>query len=336
MTLKTSPNYTNEFYLLKRSAIDINQVTEKPDLIYIDPPFNLSRRFEMDGGIGFDDFWSNDEEYINWYADILEKCYSILKKNGTIYAHNNFINNALVLSKVSDKVRKSFNTNISWKRSHPHNNIKNGWGNIVDSILVLKKGHPYFQPEYTDLNETYKNGSFGNSDIKGNYSLSPITGEKSRIGHNFDFNGFNPKYGWRKSLDEIQKLHDENLIHYGKNKPYLKKYLSESKGVPVQNFWNDIHPITRSDKNKREYPTQKPLLLLERIIRASCPLNGLVFDPFCGSGTTIMATINVGNRSCITSDISDEALNICAESLRSKLCFPDKDGHLVWPSSNTE
>ena len=321
---------TNDYYVLDRSVETLDKLSVSVDLIYIDPPFNLSKRFEMDGDIGFNDYFESEDSYLIWYVDIINKCYNALGKNGTLYCHNNFINNALVLGRLQEKIRKSFDTNISWKRSHPHNNIKNGWGNITDSIIVFKKGKPYFQPEYTELNEDYKNGSFRNSDSKGNYSLSPITGEKSRIGHKFEFNGFNPKYGWRKPLEEIKKLHDQNLIHYGKNKPYMKKYLVESKGVPVQNFWNDIHPITRSDKNRREYPTQKPLLLLERIIRASCPVGGTVLDPFCGSGTTIMATVNVGNRKCITSDINKNALEICKESLRSNLIFPDTDGRDIW------
>ena len=70
----------------------------------------------------------------------MNKCYSRLGDHGWIYAHNNFIGNALVLSKVNSTVRDSFYTNISWKRSGPKNNIKNGWGNIVDSIMVLQKG----------------------------------------------------------------------------------------------------------------------------------------------------------------------------------------------------
>jgi len=323
----------NNFYVLKRDVLSMNKINELVDLVYIDPPFNLSRRFEMEGGSGFDDYWKNDDEYLDWYASIITGCYNVLGKNGTIYCHNNFINNALVLSRVSEKIRKSFDTNISWKRSHPHNNIKNGWGNITDSIIVFKKGKPYFQPEYTELNENYKTGSFNNCDSRGNYSLSPITGEKSRLGHMYTFNGYTPTYGWRKTLEDVQILHEQNMIHYGDNKPYMKKYLNESKGVPVQNFWNDIHPITRSEKNKREYPTQKPTLLLERIIRASCPVNGLVFDPFCGSGTTMMATVNVGNRRCITSDLNDEALQLCKNSLQQLLIFPDIDGENIWPTS---
>ena len=79
-----------------------------------------------------------------------------------LYAHNNFIGNALVLSKVDRKVRDAFYTNISWKRSGPKNNIKNGWGNIVDSIMVLRKGNPYFEVEYTSLDPVYAANSFKN------------------------------------------------------------------------------------------------------------------------------------------------------------------------------
>lgn len=323
---------TSDYYILKRNSSELKNLKVRVDLIYLDPPFNLSRRFHMEEKLGFDDYWENEEQYIEWYSNLIVDCYNALNKNGTIYCHNNFINNALVLAKLPTNVRKSFDTNISWKRSHPHNNIKNSWGNITDSILVFKKGNPYFNVEYSPLNSAYEENSFNNKDEKGCYSLSPITGEKSRKGYSFEFKGYNPTYGWRKPLEEITKLDSENMIHYGQNKPYLKKYLSESKGVPVQNFWHDIHPITRTEKNKREYPTQKPVKLLERIIKASCPPKGIVLDPFCGSGTTMLATLNLGlDRKCITSDINDDALNICKANMMAGIMDINEDGNDIWP-----
>ena len=92
-------------------------------------------------------------------------------------------------------------------------------------------------------------------------------------------------------MQDIEEMHNNGLIHYGKNKPYKKMYLNESKGSPIQNIWTDISPITRTEENKREYPTQKPIKLLERIIISSCPKNGKVLDPFGGSGTTLLASI---------------------------------------------
>lgn len=287
----------------------------------------------MNNDLGFDDYWESEEVYIKWYADIITKCYNVLNKNGTIYCHNNFINNALVLATLPEKIRNSFDTNIAWKRSHPHNNIKLGWGNITDSIMVLKKGTPYFQMEYGTLDEKYKNNSFNNTDERGQYALGPITGEKSRPGHMFTFNGYTPVYGWRKAYDTIVQLHADNRIHYGKNKPYMKQYLADSKGPPIQNFWDDIYPITRSEQNKRHYPTQKPIKLLERIVRASCPPKGIVLDPFCGSGTTMHAVASVGeHRRCICADTSTDALDISRESARDNMVFPNEVGTDIWPT----
>lgn len=324
------PNY----YVLERDASDMCNLEVAPKLIYIDPPFGLNRSFMMEGEAGtekgFSDNWNSQEDFLNWYSDIIEKCFTVLDKDGFLYCHNNFIMNALVLSKLS--ISSKLDTNISWRRSHPHNNIKNGWGNIVDSILVFKKGSPNFNVQYSELDETYKTNSFGNSDERGNYSLAPITGEKSRPGYMFEFNGFNPKFGWRKTLEEIKKLDEQNLIHYGKNKPYKKMYLSDSKGSPIQNFWDDIHPVTRTEKQKREYPTQKPIGLLERIIESSSQPGDLVFDPFCGSGTTLLACSNL-DRSCITSDLNVDALNIAVERLNDYGKSVDENSD-IWKTDN--
>lgn len=265
------------------------------DLIYLDPPFFTQRIHKMEkekGEVSFDDIWDNIEEYNSWLKNVVESCWNKLSPQGVLYSHNNFEMNALLLCGLPNNIKSKFMTNISWQRSHPHNNIKKSWGNIVDSILVFTKTkNNYFNVQYNELDEKYRNNSFNNKDDNGFYSLAPITGEKSRIGNMFEFNGVTPKYGWRKSIQDIEELHNNGLIHYGKNKPYKKMYLNQSKGSPIQNIWTDISPITRTEENKREYPTQKPIKLLERIIISSCPKNGKVLDPFGGSGTTLLASI---------------------------------------------
>jgi DNA modification methylase len=264
---------------------------------------------------GFSDTWESFDEYIQWYANIVNLSWSKLKPHGWMYLHNNFIGNALVLSQIDPKIRDAFYTNISWKRSGPKNNIKNGWGNIVDSILVLKRGNPYFEVEYTDLDAKYERNSFKNKDDKGFYALAKTTGEKSRVGRLFEFKGYSPVFGWRVSEDMLIELDEQNLLHFGKSTVYKKIYLEDNKGVPIQNFWDDIHFISRSETNKRKYPTQKPLKLLERIIRSSCPSDGWVLDPFAGSGTTALAAQVLG-RNCVTCDVNPAALEIAKASLQ--------------------
>ena len=143
----------------------IKSSPEGYDLIYIDPPFGLQREFHMTEADGtkksFQDSWSSYDEYIDWLARVLNGLFDLLKKDGWLYSHNNFEGNALALGMVDEKVRKSFYTNISWMRSHPKNNISIGWGNIVDSIMVLRKGKPYFEVEHSALDPTYAANSFG-------------------------------------------------------------------------------------------------------------------------------------------------------------------------------
>jgi methylase of polypeptide subunit release factors len=156
--------------------------------------------------------------------------------------------------------------------------------------------------------------SFKNKDEKGFYALAKTTGEKSRVGRLFEFKGYAPVFGWRVSEDMLIELDEQNLLHFGKSTVYKKIYLEDNKGVPIQNFWDDIHFISRSETNKRKYPTQKPLKLLERIIRSSCPPDGWVLDPFAGSGTTALAAQVLG-RNCITCDINPAAVEIARASL---------------------
>ncbi len=303
----------------QQPAEKIKDIEQDFDLIYMDPPFGLQRDFTMvekDGETkGFSDQWDSFDDYIIWYANIVHSAWYKLKKNGWMYLHNNFIGNALLLSKVIPEIRDSFYTNISWKRSGPKNNIKNGWGNIVDSIMVIKKGNPYFEVEYGSLDPVYEANSFKNKDEVGYYALAKVTGEKSRPCAKYEYKGYNPEYGFRIAKDKLKALDDQNLLHYGKNMLYKKIYSHESKGVPVQNFWDDVYFISRSEKNKRKYPTQKPIKLLERIIKSSCPEKGWVLDPFCGSGTTAIASFNL-NRNCITTDVNPDAIKIADVAIK--------------------
>jgi DNA modification methylase len=303
--------------ILHQPAEEMGEIKRDFDLVYMDPPFGLQRDFKMQETNGeekgFSDVWVSFDDYVEWYANIVNLAWTKLKPNGWMYLHNNFIGNALMLSKIDRKVQDAFYTNISWKRSGPKNNVKNGWGNIVDSILVLKKGNPYFEVEYTDLDPKYERNSFKNKDERGFYALAKTTGEKSRVGRKFEFRGYNPEFGWRVSEDMLINMEERNLIHFGKNALYKKIYLEDNKGVPVQNLWDDVYFISRSETNKRKYPTQKPLKLLERIIKTSCPEGGWVLDPFAGSGTTAVASQLLG-RNCVTCDANPQAIELTKQA----------------------
>ncbi len=67
------------------------------------------------------------------------------------------------------------------------------------------------------------------------------------------------------------------------------------QGKVPEDWWSDI-PILTNQRERLGYATQKPLALLDRIIEASCPPDGVVLDPFCGCATTLEAAHNLGRR----------------------------------------
>jgi site-specific DNA-methyltransferase (adenine-specific) len=77
--------------------------------------------------------------------------------------------------------------------------------------------------------------------------------------------------------------------------------------LPTDTWWHTI--VSPTGKEKLGYPTQKPLGVLSRIVRASSPRGGLVVDFFAGSGTTGAAALECG-RSFVLVDSSPEAIAV--------------------------
>jgi hypothetical protein len=115
----------------------------------------------------------------------------------------------------------------------------------------------------------------------------------------------------------MQKLHDENKLVYSKSgMPYQKRYLDESKGVSVQDLWDDISMLRGLQKKGESlgFPTQKPEALLERIIQTSTNEGDLVADFFCGCGTSIAVAEKL-KRKWVGVDISHLAVRLIAKRL---------------------
>ena len=79
-------------------------------------------------------------------------------------------------------------------------------------------------------------------------------------------------------------------------------------------WWPDIPPINPLAKERTGYPTQKPVLLLERIISASSNRGDMVFDPFCGCATTLVAADRL-NREWSGCDLSELAIKLVNERI---------------------
>ena len=88
----------------------------------------------------------------------------------------------------------------------------------------------------------------------------------------------------------MEQLDREGKLYYSRTGYVRQKlYLDESKGVPVQDEWDDIPSLSGAHAERLGFPTQKPVALLERIIESSSKEGDTILDPFCGCGTTIEA-----------------------------------------------
>jgi DNA methylase len=97
-------------------------------------------------------------------------------------------------------------------------------------------------------------------------------------------------------MAELEK--EGRLAYSSTGMAYIRRYLDESKGVPIQDWWDDIAMLRGIHQNGKgaSYPTQKPEPLLERIIRTSSNSGDLVLDAFAGSGTTCAVAEKLGRR----------------------------------------
>ncbi len=135
----------------------------------------------------------------------------------------------------------------------------------------------------------------------------------------------------------LAKSHD-TIFWYSKSKNYvfnrsniLQPYESSNtfwdytkgrfkdKPMPKGKTPDDVITITFNSKAKERtgYPTQKPLALLERIIKTSCPEDGIVLDPFCGCATTCVAAEKL-SKAWIGIDISTKALSLVKKRLKKQ------------------
>jgi len=136
----------------------------------------------------------------------------------------------------------------------------------------------------------------------------------------------NPRYRflgitryWRFSKKRMEKMYaDELIVQRRKGTvPLQKRYLDEMPGIMLQDIWSNIQSVQLSKREAVGYPTQKPTQLLDRVIQISSNPKDVVLDAFCGSGTTLVAALNLG-RNYLGIDKNPDACNIARRRLRNR------------------
>ena len=304
------------------------------DLIYADPPFNSGRDYAGAAG-EFRDTWPSMDTYLEFMRERLEAMARALSPRGSIYLHCDDTAAHRLRCLLDDVFgAQSYSATIIWHRSNSQSSVKHKWGRMADTIFHYARPDATFTPVWKPYSADYISAQFYRDDGDGRGPYSPRYPLRARSGngHFYEWKGYRvPKEGWSVSIEKMRKLEADNMLWEPTTKNgkpdfastvYRKKYLSESRGALVGNLWTDIKGMTGPHREFLDYPTQKPLALLERIVTASTNWGDLVFDPFMGSGTTLVAAARHGRRygGC---DVSADALAITRtrlEQVEPPLC----------------
>ena len=300
------------------------------DLIYIDPPFNSNRNYEVFWGEtkekrAFEDRHASTQAYIEFMRPRCVELNRVLKKTGTFYYHCDWHASHYV-KVMLDQIfgENQFQNEIVWKRSSAHSDSKR-YGANHDTVFFYTSGklwtwNKMFMPyseDYLEQNYRYKDADgrrFRVSDMTANKPGGDVSYEwKTPDGRTVK--PYKGRY-WAYSKGNMKQMHDAGLIYYRTTgMPMLKHYLDEMPGVPLQTFWDDIRPVISGSEERLGFPTQKPLALLERIVKASSDENDIVLDAFCGCGTALVAAQKL-RRQWIGIDVSPTACRVMAKRLK--------------------
>ena len=256
--------------------IDSNSV----DMIYLDPPFFTQKMQSLKDTQGteyfFGDVWNSREEYLDYMKVRVYELKRVLKDTGSIFLHCD--------EKASHYLRI-----------------------ILDDIF----GEENFRSE---IIWTYKRWSNSKKGLLPGHQTIFFYSKTN----NYKFNIIYTEYSPTTNIDQIlqERVRDNRgkaiYKHDDKGEIILSK---EKKGVPMSDVW-EIPFLNPKAKERVGYPTQKPIELLERIVRISTDVGDTVLDPFCGSGTTMVAAELV-NRKGIGIDISRDAVEISENRLKN-------------------
>ena len=285
------------------------------------------------------------KSYLIMMAVRLLEMRRILKETGSIYLHCD-PTASHYLKLLMDAVfgHRNFRNETIWKRTGAHGRSKR-WGPIHDTILFYTKSGKYtWNRVYEDYDPTYVESFYRFSDERGRFRLVTLDGPGVRHGSSGmpwrDVNPSNKGRHWEIPPDRalpknfpfpegyaemscqerLDVLDATGHIYWPpKGKvPQHKRYLSVSEGNPIQDIISDIRPIGSQAKERLGYPTQKPLFLLSRIIKASSNEDDMVLDPFAGCATACVASERL-DRQWVGIDISEKAAELVQVRIRKEV-----------------
>ena len=312
-------------------------------LIYIDPPFDSGadyvRKVQLRGPKGtlkidgedyalgeqvqYTDIWSNDN-YLQFMYERLLMAKELLTEDGMFVLHCDPARGHY-LKCILDEIfsPEMFINQVVWKRSDAHSDAGQGakhFGTVHDMIFFYGKGNGFvWNTQYTALPQSTADSWYKNVEPETGrrFNKADVTGPGGAIKGNPVYEWKGVTRAWRYSKERMAAMDAKGLLVYtSSGMPYQKRYLDESKGVPLQDWWDDIQMVRGIQRRgEAHYPTEKPEALLERILNGTTNPGDIVLDCFIGSGTTAAVAQKLGRR-WVGCDINKGAIQSSAKRLQ--------------------
>ncbi len=252
--------------------------------------------------------------YLSYMVERLLQMKVILKSTGSIYLHCDPTASHYIKAML-DAIfgHDNFRNEIVWQKIRSSKAQKTGFGAVHDTIFSYRKSpNSLFNKLYAPLPANRIKSHYGKVEPETGrqYGLDNFTQAGPGKPRRFGNREIAPPKGkhWIWHQDRIDEaMEDGRLVFTSETMVRVKRYLDESRGNPIDDIWTDIPPINSMAKERMGYATQKPLKLLDRIIKASSNEGDVVLDPFCGCATTLEAAQRL-NRQWIGIDIAIHAI----------------------------
>jgi DNA modification methylase len=266
---------------------------------------------------------------------------SILRPTGSVYLHCDPTASHYI-KVMMDGIfgHANFQNEIIWKRTGAHGSSKR-WGPVHDVLLFYTASDSYrWNRVVQDYEAGYVDAKYRHKDARGFFQDVSLTGPGIRKGESGSpWRGHDPTEKGRHwaipgalgeeigsfsdmtPQEKLDALDAAGLIYWPKARgannafPRVKQYPGE--GNPIQDVVTDVSAINSQAQERLGYPTQKPIALLKRIIRASSNKGDIIFDPFCGCGTTVYAAEEL-ERQWIGCDIAILSINLVRNILAER------------------
>jgi DNA modification methylase len=268
--------------------------------------------------------------YLTMMANRLLELRRVLKPTGSIYLHCD-PTASHYLKIIMDGVfgKENFRNEIVWKRADAHNDPRK-CGGVHDILLFYTKTSTYtWNPVYTEYSDSYLAEKWNKAPDGRLYKCDDMT-DPRRSMKEYDFMGSTAR--WRTGEEGMLELWNalQTTVPNSHGRIKLTKegvprkdckitFLEERPGAPIQDVWTDVKSLRGGADERLGYPTQKPLALLERIVKASSNEGDVMLDPFCGCGTAVHAAQKL-KRQWMGIDITHLAISLIEKRLKD--AFP--------------